>query len=515
MPKDPTDSITLRNRWGNDLTRRWRKVIEEVKRDVNANLSELIDRFVIGNGRWMLPYIREIVAKSETLGSRDLGEEMKLPSTERQALIEELHTAALTDLENVKTAVLGQAETKAAEAAEKVPSRETDIAGLIGVVGATLTTPGDTRPARVQAIIDRINKIGITRSVEVVAVRVVGGISTGLARIAKTIGAATVGVQAEQFETAGDERVCPICRNLESEDRYGLGPGIFPVEETAGIIPVHPRCRCRWVLIRVRIPIFNQGIDYDEIEQLFLANGWVKEQKPALIHLPSFTINRGEQGPPGIPGKDGRPGRDGKDGVVEFVTFDGEPGPMGKQGERGPRGFVGNQGERGEKGERGERGLQGERGEPGQDGRGIASVSFNSLNNELVIKYTDGKKDSFKLPMPEKRPFFGLSSGGGDRVKALPIVAQQNIIIAGVSTFPIVQVYDENDNPVTPLDQEYFPEYQAFKIELSEPVTGVISIIPGNSATLDIGNLADILALVTVTQENITTTDGTNIRTVL
>lgn len=41
------------------------------------------------------------------------------------------------------------------------------------------------------------------------------------------------------FETKGDERVCPICDDMEGET--------YTILEARGIIPVHPRCRCRWV----------------------------------------------------------------------------------------------------------------------------------------------------------------------------------------------------------------------------------------------------------------------------
>jgi SPP1 gp7 family putative phage head morphogenesis protein len=43
-----------------------------------------------------------------------------------------------------------------------------------------------------------------------------------------------------EFQTAGDDRVCPDCESLESA-------GQFTLDEARGIIPVHPQCRCTWV----------------------------------------------------------------------------------------------------------------------------------------------------------------------------------------------------------------------------------------------------------------------------
>ncbi len=47
-------------------------------------------------------------------------------------------------------------------------------------------------------------------------------------------------VQAEiEFNTAGDDRVCPICSSLQGK--------IYTIKEARGLIPVHPNCRCAWL----------------------------------------------------------------------------------------------------------------------------------------------------------------------------------------------------------------------------------------------------------------------------
>jgi len=42
-----------------------------------------------------------------------------------------------------------------------------------------------------------------------------------------------------EFQTAGDDRVCPKCAHLQGK--------IYPLEEASGVIPVHPNCRCCWL----------------------------------------------------------------------------------------------------------------------------------------------------------------------------------------------------------------------------------------------------------------------------
>ncbi len=49
-----------------------------------------------------------------------------------------------------------------------------------------------------------------------------------------------VGVTVEvEFATAGDNRVCQQCANLEGS--------VFTIAQASGIIPVHAQCRCAWI----------------------------------------------------------------------------------------------------------------------------------------------------------------------------------------------------------------------------------------------------------------------------
>ena len=52
------------------------------------------------------------------------------------------------------------------------------------------------------------------------------------------LGVTHVGLMAE-WSTAGDDRVCPLCGDLEG--------AIFTIAEARGLIPRHPNCRCAWI----------------------------------------------------------------------------------------------------------------------------------------------------------------------------------------------------------------------------------------------------------------------------
>jgi SPP1 gp7 family putative phage head morphogenesis protein len=66
------------------------------------------------------------------------------------------------------------------------------------------------------------------------------------------------GVEAEvEFATAGDNRVCPQCEELEGQT--------FTIADARGVIPVHPNCRCAWLPV---IPSATDSVveDYDPSE---------------------------------------------------------------------------------------------------------------------------------------------------------------------------------------------------------------------------------------------------------
>ncbi|MDL5361360.1 phage minor head protein [Halalkalicoccus sp. NIPERK01] len=88
---------------------------------------------------------------------------------------------------------------------------------------------------------DRVEKVGKTRATVMARTEVIRAHSeSSLTEYERILGEdAAVSAKAE-ISTAGDNRVCDICLGLEGR--------VFSLQEARGVIPVHPQCRCAWVL---------------------------------------------------------------------------------------------------------------------------------------------------------------------------------------------------------------------------------------------------------------------------
>ena len=92
----------------------------------------------------------------------------------------------------------------------------------------------------------RVRQIARVNARRVASTQIVGAHAEGALEGYASFGL-TANVRALiEFTTAGDARVCPICVALSETDRFGLGAGIFPLDQAEGVIPVHALCRCGW-----------------------------------------------------------------------------------------------------------------------------------------------------------------------------------------------------------------------------------------------------------------------------
>lgn len=96
---------------------------------------------------------------------------------------------------------------------------------------------------RISKRIRQINRVSGRR---IARTQIIGAHADGTLTRFQEAGQVNVSPLAE-FSTAGDARVCQTCLSIETTDRFGLGPGIFPVSQSFGVIPVHPNCRCAWL----------------------------------------------------------------------------------------------------------------------------------------------------------------------------------------------------------------------------------------------------------------------------
>jgi SPP1 gp7 family putative phage head morphogenesis protein len=89
-----------------------------------------------------------------------------------------------------------------------------------------------------RSISDRIEKIGKTRATVLSRTEIIRSHAGATLNRYSQAGVDEVIGEAE-LQTAGDDRVCPICE--------GLDGNVYSVAEAQGIIPVHPQCRCAWL----------------------------------------------------------------------------------------------------------------------------------------------------------------------------------------------------------------------------------------------------------------------------
>jgi len=88
----------------------------------------------------------------------------------------------------------------------------------------------------------QIGTITKTRALTLARTEVIAAHAEGQLDSFEDLGIEDLGVEAE-WKTAGDERVCPLCRPLDGQ--------VFTVEQARGLLPRHPNCRCAWLPIFV------------------------------------------------------------------------------------------------------------------------------------------------------------------------------------------------------------------------------------------------------------------------
>lgn len=87
-------------------------------------------------------------------------------------------------------------------------------------------------------ITDQIRKISRTRALVLARTEVIRTYAESTLNTFEQNGIEGVTADVE-FHTAGDGRVCQRCLFLEGK--------LFTIQESRGIIPLHPRCRCAWL----------------------------------------------------------------------------------------------------------------------------------------------------------------------------------------------------------------------------------------------------------------------------
>jgi hypothetical protein len=249
--------MDIRQAYADEYGRRWQRVQSTVNRTVVDNdgfgddgrfngitpehkarqfrdwLALLMLTMLPVNDPWQDPYLRGGYVRGITNAHLSLRESSVPVEGEPEDVVGMMsHAAALSLLQQQAGEDLRSIQTVAAQ----------QSADRLQVALAS------GRPSSELAAIanDRVSKIGRTRSRTLVDSLVVGAAAEATLNRFVDAGVSLVSAFVElEFTTAGDERVCPICRGLENQDN-GMGRGVFTIRQARGVIPVHPRCRCAW-----------------------------------------------------------------------------------------------------------------------------------------------------------------------------------------------------------------------------------------------------------------------------
>lgn len=93
-----------------------------------------------------------------------------------------------------------------------------------------------------KAISEEIESITNARAIVLARTEVISAHAEATLNAYQEAGIEGVEVEAE-ISTAGDDRVCPECEDLEGD--------VMTLEEARNVIPVHPQCRCAWLPVIV------------------------------------------------------------------------------------------------------------------------------------------------------------------------------------------------------------------------------------------------------------------------
>ncbi len=272
---DPTKSTTLRNTFARKMRGRVRKLrtivreaIQSQDRFKNLNNSENVELFIswldkqiqsevisltqVRNNvdvAWTTRYVNEAYRKGVQRARSEIRREGKdIPTVDEEGGFEAIlqlpiHTQtydnlaynaittlreAMQDLKkNIRRVMLdslskGHSNTKIAQRIDSLFSgtarQELGLTALLG---------------KFVAMLNRVEMIARTEIVRVIA-------ESTLAEY-QYWGIEKIGLLAE-WETAGDNRVCPYCKAMAAR-------GPYDITEAQGLIPAHPRCRCYWLPI--------------------------------------------------------------------------------------------------------------------------------------------------------------------------------------------------------------------------------------------------------------------------
>lgn len=252
--RDPTRTVGLRQAYAGTFKRRWGAVKREVRqRLVEADALGLRSASALSPSQrvatfatwlnltitrevsrdWQNDFLRKGYRRGVAQADEDVQKAGKkagqtFPKLDPASVFQQaIHAEEIAlveskygrDLEGIQQAVVTQASRQVADAL----SRQ--------------ATPEDVY----QAVANRVDKIGNTRSKALALTAIVDAFALGSLNRLSQVGIKRVSIIPEViFTTAGDSKVCKFCQEWQGRS--------FEIFTAKGIIPLHAGCRCRWTL---------------------------------------------------------------------------------------------------------------------------------------------------------------------------------------------------------------------------------------------------------------------------
>jgi SPP1 gp7 family putative phage head morphogenesis protein len=116
-------------------------------------------------------------------------------------------------------------------------------------------------PRDVADLMEEDLELGGNRAETIARTEIIRAHAEGQLGAMERMGVKTVGAEVE-WSTAGDERVCPECSEMEGK--------IYTLDDARGLIPMHPNCRCAWLPAGFDEP---EGAEEDATENAFCPTG--------------------------------------------------------------------------------------------------------------------------------------------------------------------------------------------------------------------------------------------------
>ena len=128
-----------------------------------------------------------------------------------------------------------------------------DMSAKLGAIMADGLAHNQSLTAIARRISTEIDGIGRKRALVLAQNEIIYAFNEGLLDSYEEIGVDRLTIDLE-FVTAGDERVCPVCRKLAKKRKF------WTVKQARGVIPAHPGCRCRWRAVRAKAAVKRRTI---------------------------------------------------------------------------------------------------------------------------------------------------------------------------------------------------------------------------------------------------------------